>query len=299
MIGLAALAWGFTVFLAVGFACGRAPRFHRHQADHRHVGGSQQLWLQQAGVTLSPAQFWGGSIAVGVVALALLTILTGIPAIAFVPAVSVALLPRAYYGRRRAARLRAVQTAWPDGLRDVLAAISSGLSLAQAVTALAISGPEPLQLAFARFPLLSRMLGTVAALEVVKEELADPTSDRVIEVLILAHERGGQIVQSILVDLVSATAKDLKALDESESEGLEAKINARAVLVMPWFVLLALTAAAGPFRAFYQTSAGLIVVIIGALLCGLGYWLISRLSRDPIEQRVFGSAALAAEGRAR
>ncbi len=35
------------------------------------------------------------------------------------------------------------------------------------------------------------------ALELVKEELADPTSDRVIEVLLLAHERGGPIVRHI------------------------------------------------------------------------------------------------------
>ncbi len=129
---------------------------------------------------------------------------------------------------------------------------------------LAETGPAPLHEAFARFTLLARMLGTVAALEVVKEELADPTSDRVIEVLILAYERGGPIVQSILEDLVAATTKDVKVLDEIESEGLEMKINARAVLVMPWFVLVALTVRAGPFREFYGSPAGLLVVLVGA-----------------------------------
>ena len=75
----------------------------------------------------------------------------------------------------------------------------------------------------------------------IKSELADPASDRVLEVLILASERGGPIVRQILEDLVVTTTKGHEGLDEIESEGLEMKINARAVLVMPWLVLVALT----------------------------------------------------------
>jgi len=114
----------------------------------------------------------------------------------------------------------------------------------------------------------------------------------VLEILVLAHERGGQIVKEILEDLVVVTTKDLKVLDEIETEGLEMKINARAVLVLPWFVLLALTMRAGPFRAFYQSAAGLAVVVVGAGLSALGYAWISRLGRVHSEQRVFGSAGI-------
>lgn len=62
-----------------------------------------------------------------------------------------------------------------------------------------------------------------------------------IEVLILAQERGGPIVARILDDLVVATTRDVKVLEEVESEGPEMKLNARAVLVMPWLVLVTLT----------------------------------------------------------
>ena len=92
------------------------------------------------------------------------------------------------------------------------------------------------------------MLGTGPALELMKEDLADPTSDRVLEVLILAQERGGAIVRDILDDLVDATTRDLKLLDELETEGLEMRINAKAVVVLPWLVLVALTARPGAFR---------------------------------------------------
>ena len=84
-----------------------------------------------------------------------------------------------------------------------------------------------MRVAFARFPQLARVLGTGPALELMKEDLADPTSDRVLEVLILAQERGGAIVRDILDDLVDATTRDLKLLDELETEGLEMRINAQ------------------------------------------------------------------------
>lgn len=282
---IAAVCVGMFCYLFVGTLTGRPVQLRAWR--RRSATNLQQLWLTQAGVRVTPAQFWLGSLACAGAAFMAGWLLTRTPLIALVPAVVVAALPRAYYSRQRAARLRAVQEAWPDGLRDLVASIAAGRSLTQAIISLAGSGPAPLQEAFARFPMLSRMLGTQAALEVVKEEVADPTSDRVIEVLILAHERGGQIVKEILEDLVVATTKDLKVLDEIETEGLEMKINARAVLVLPWFVLVALTMRSGPFREFYQSGAGLAVVVAGAGLSLLGYGWISRLGRAHEEQRVF------------
>ncbi len=291
---LAGLSVGVFVYFLVGFATGYAPNIRiRRFAPRAQISG-RQLWLNQAGVAVTPRQFIAGSAAVGGIAFVAIAALTGAPLVAAVPAGGVAALPRAYFARRRAAHLRRVQAAWPDGLRDVIASIAAGRSLSQALNALAASGPAPLQEAFARFPMLSRMLGTVPALEVIKEELADPTSDRVIEVLVLAHERGGQIVRDILEDLVGATTRDLKLLEEIETEGLEMKINARAVLVLPWLVLVALTLREGPFREFYRSTGGLVVVLVAGVLSLVGGFLISRLSRTRGEQRVFGSSATVA-----
>jgi tight adherence protein B len=291
---LAGLSVGVFVYFLVGFATGYAPSIRIRRFAPRTQINDRQLWLNQAGVAVTPKQFIAGSVAVGGIAFLAIAALTGAPLVAAVPAAGVAALPRAYFARRRAAHLRRVQAAWPDGLRDVIASIAAGRSLPQALNALAASGPAPLQEAFARFPMLSRMLGTVPALEVIKEELADPTSDRVIEVLVLAHERGGQIVREILEDLVAATTRDLKLLEEIETEGLEMKINARAVLVLPWLVLVALTIREGPFREFYRSTGGLVVVLVAGVLSLAGGYLISRLARTQGEQRVFGSSATVA-----
>ena len=289
---LAALAIGAFCALLAGAILGTLPAPGRTRArSDRHERA--QVWLQQAGAHVTPLQFVAGSALAGGLALLVLTALTGSVFVAFVPALAVAVIPRTYFGRRRATRLRAVDAAWPDGLRDLLASISAGRSLTQAVNALAVSGPVPLRDAFARFPELARALGTAPALEIVKEELADPTSDRVLEVLVLAHERGGAIVRTILEDLVDAATKDLKLLEELETEGLEMRINSRAVVVLPWLVLVVLTARPGPFRDFYQSGGGVLTLLVAAGLSAIGLVVLGRLGREPREERVFAGRGTA------
>jgi tight adherence protein B len=138
---------------------------------------------------------------------------------------------------------------------------------------------------------MSRTLGVDASLALIREELADPTSDRVIEILLVAYERGGSIVPEVLTDLAEATTRDLRTAEEIRTGALEQRINGRIVFVVPWLVLLLLTSRPGPFRDFYASGAGIVVVAIGALASLFGAWLVARLSRDTIEPRVLGSSA--------
>jgi tight adherence protein B len=288
---LAACGIGVFCVLLAGAFMGTMPDLTLPRRGFAPRRATHRLWLQQAGAGLTPLRFWGGSAAAAFVALLALVALTGSSLVAAVPAIAVGLLPRAYYSRRRRLRMREVQAAWPDGLRDIGASIAAGRSLTQAVNSLAASGPTALRQTFARFPELARMLGTGPALEIVKEELADPTSDRVIEILLLANERGGPIVRDILDDLVDATTRDLKLLDAIETEGLEMRINARAVVVLPWLVLVALTARPGPFRDFYRSTGGFLTLLVAAVLTVLGMFMLGRLARDEDEERVFGAPA--------
>jgi tight adherence protein B len=205
--------------------------------------------------------------------------------------VVVAAAPGTWYSHRREARIRAVRAAWPDGLRDLAASVGSGRSVAQALEAMAVSGPLPLRDAFAGFGGVARAFGVTVALRRVAVDLADATTDRVVEVLVLAHERGGRIVNEVLDDLVVGTTRDLEVLAQIESEGLESRINAGAVVVLPWSVLLLLTAKGGAFRDFYTSSAGFVVVMVGALLSATGYLWIRHLGRGHDEPRVLAADA--------
>lgn len=295
MILLASAAAGVAVYFLVGLVTGITARLGRGRARPDvapRTRTSRQVWLQQAGTELSAAQFAGGSLVAGAVSFALVALVTADALVAVVPAVGVALLPRAYFGFRRSKRLVEIQQAWPDGLRHILGGITAGMSLNQAIASLATSGPEPLRLAFDRFALRARMMGVPAALELVKEQLADPTSDRVIEVLLLAHERGGRIVTQVLADLADATARDLKTAEEIASDRLEPKINSRAVFAIPWVVLVLLCAQPGPIRRFYGTPAGAVVLVVAAAMSLAGVLIVERLARDPAEERVFARPAL-------
>jgi tight adherence protein B len=289
VILLASMAMGLVAYLAVGLLTGYLPRMATRLRVPRRARTEWQTWLLQAGTELSVAQFVVGSLAAGAVSFALVAAITGSPVVAIVPAAALGLLPRAYFGHRRARRLSELQQAWPDGIRHIIGGIQSGMSLNQSIASLATNGPEPLRLAFSRFAVGARMVGVPAALEVVKGQLSDSTSDRVIEVLLLAHERGGRIVTEVLRDLAEATSKDLKTMEEIASDRLEPKINSRAVFALPWFVLVLLCASEGPFRQFYRTAAGVVVILIAAGISLLGLWIVERLSRDPMEERVFGS----------
>jgi tight adherence protein B len=255
----------------------------------RHAG--RESWedrLRQSGAQVTVLQFLAGSIAAGLGTVVLVTAVTGSPFVGIVPAIAVSALPASYFSRRRARMLREVQAAWPDALRDVLASIAAGRSLLQAMQSLGDHGPERLRETFARVAGRARMTGLGPALEAAKEELADPVSDRVLEVLLLADETGGAIVRLVLADLVTSITKDLEVAEQVETDGLEMRINARAVVALPWAVLVALTAGRGPFRDFYQSGAGVATIAVGLLLSVAGFLLVTRLGRTPSEPRVLG-----------
>lgn len=277
---LSAVAVGGLVAAALGILPRRRPR--------KRSRGSRSDWLIQAGVTTTPFQFWATSLGAGLLTLVAVTLLTGSWAVAAVPSVLVGMLPRLYFGSQRRKRMGEIRQAWPDGLRDLVASMSAGRSLARAVEDMAEGGPLPLRRAFSSFPFLARSLGVAAALETIRDNLADPTTDRVVEVLIVAHQRGGTIVPEILRDLAEATARDVWAAEEIDTAALEHKINARAVFVLPWLVLIAMTMRDGPFREFYGTNLGLVVIVVGGVLSLVGSLLVSRLGRQPDEPRVLG-----------
>lgn len=287
---LAAALAALFAYLFVGYLTGNAPTF-QWRLQKRDEVSRQQLWLVQAGIQISPLQFWFWSFMVAAIGFVLGFAVSGTVWVAFPPALAMAFLPRWYFARRRIQRLSEVQEAWPDGLRHLVASVRSGMSLALALEDLSVNGPTPLQEAFARYPTLSRVFGVVPALEIVRDELADPTTDRVVEVLLLAYERGGPLVPDILRDLAEATTADVRTLEEIRTNSLEQRINARIVFVVPWGVLLLLTARPGDYRDFYRSSAGLVVVIIAAIMSLFGTWIVARLGREPVEERVFGGSA--------
>lgn len=296
MTVIGALAAGVFAFYFVGLVTGHAPTFSFGLGGKKKADVTdRKLWLRQAGLELSPLQYYSGLSGIFLATFALFAALTGTPVVALVPAVIAVVIPHSFFSRRRTKNLSKTAKAWPDAIREVISSLEANASLHGALVQLAYRGPEALREPFARFPTHASTVGVVPALEAVRERLADPTSDRVIEVLILAHERGGAIVADIMRDLAENTQEDLQLQEEIETSQLEQKINGRAVFVLPWSVLILLVLGNSDFRDFYRTATGTLVVFIGAALSLAGMFILSRLSREKGELRVFGGSAAQVE----
>ncbi len=288
---LAALMSAVAMYLVVGAITGDGPRFGIRAKSRQQVS-ARQLWLIQAGSDLGPRQFWAGSLLTGLAGLVLLWFLVGTWWVALIPAVVIASLPYAYFSRQRLQRMAAVQRAWPDGLREVLAHVGSGATLAAAVESLADRGPEALRDAFSRFGAQSRMFGVIPAMEIVKEELADPSSDKVMEVLILAHQFGGDSLQTVLRDLIETMTADELTAEQIRTAGFEQRLEGIVVALAPWLILLFLATVPVTYREFYRTGTGRFIVVIAAIWAAFGWLLMRLISRPSREIRVFGGGSV-------
>ncbi|MEW6474324.1 MAG: hypothetical protein AB1679_18890 [Actinomycetota bacterium] len=289
---LAGLCAAIFAYLLVGVLTGHAPRSlpHRLTSNPRRTRARGRVplstWLDQAGASVSPAQFVGVSVGVAICAFIVVWAVSGAASVALVPAAVAGSLPRAWYARQRARVVQERVAAWPEALRDLVAHLEVPMALHGSLVELGHSGPEPLRPTWRRYATLTAALDARAALEALREQLADPVSDRIFEVLLVAHEQGASVAIDALRDLAASTTADLRLAEQIETAQLEHKIEARACVVLPFVVLVLLCSSSPPYREFYASPGGWLVIATGAVMSLGGTVIIDRLGRLPAEERV-------------
>lgn len=254
-----------------------------------HKFSKRAEWLNQARVNLTVHQFWISSAGCALLTFLAVSLISKTPLIAIVVAAGSAYIPFMAISKKRSDIAKELLNAWPDALRDISATISAGHSLSFALRTLGQVGPGPIAPHMARFSILENSMGLRAALEIIREEMSDATTDRIIEVLIVAHERGGKVVKEIIDGLIESTTEDIALAETIATENIEMKINSRAVVIIPWCVLILLTLSGGIFREFYSTKAGAVVIAIGTVMSIGGIYILSKLTKVDLEPRVFVS----------
>ena len=264
----------------------RRPRAPRQRRPRTAAQSRLQERLDQSGAGISPGRYRltvvGTVLAVAFVIYAA----TGTASLALPPAVAVGLTPRLFFQRRHAKALSERRAAWPEAIRDVIANLSAGQTLHRSLCLLATAGPLPLRPAWERYERNAAALDVATALELVRVELADPVSDRVIEAFVAAHEHGRDVVVSVLRSLADNVAKDLQVAEQITTSQTEIRSQAVIAVVLPFAVLAFLVAANESYRSFYRTGGGWIVVSIGVVMAIGGWKLITILGRIPAEERV-------------
>jgi tight adherence protein B len=263
------------------FALPRAPR------RPRSGPGPVQGLLTQAGLSgVSPTSF------VGLCAAAALAVTLAVQVLSSAPPVAVAFGAMAGYlpvavvrgrGRRRQAELAQV---WPEAVDNLASAVRAGMSLPEALGALAERGPDVLRDAFAAFALDYQVSGRFgAALDRLKERLSDPVGDRVVEGLRIAREVGGGELGPILRNLSGFLREEARTRSELEARQAWTVNGARLAVAAPWLVLL-LMSFQPEVIARYATPGGALVLAVGGVLCVAAYRAMMRIGRLPVERRV-------------
>jgi tight adherence protein B len=261
----------------------------RTRAARRERTGRARDWLAQAGVRgVRPWQVvalcgaLGGVAGLGVLAM------SGSLWLGLAFAGLAGVLPVSMLRARRLRRSRELREVWPDAIDHLASGVRAGLSLPEAVAGLAERGPQPLRAPLARFADDYHATGRFgAALDRLKDELADPTADRVVEALRLAREVGGSELGRTLRTLSGFLRDELRVRKELEARQTWVLVAARMAFVTPWVVLL-LLATRPEAVAAYKGAGGAVVLAVGAAMATAGYRLMLAIGRLPSEERVLG-----------
>lgn len=201
-------------------------------------------------------------------------------------ALMAAYLPVAVLRGRATRRQREFAEVWPDAVDNLASAVRAGLSLPDAISALGVHGPEALRASFTRFALDYQVTGRFGeSLDLLKERLADPVGDRVVEGLRVAREVGGGDLGRLLRNLSGFLREDARTRSELESRQAWTVNGARLAVAAPWVVLLLMSFQTTVIQR-YQSGGGILVLSLGALSCAGAYRLMMRIGRLPVEKRI-------------
>jgi len=282
MTAAAGLALGLGLFL-IWSSCWVIPE---QAAKVRRPGRIEEL-LKSAGISrVTPGGLVLSSVLLGLLVLLTVWVLTASLPIAgcfglFASAVPVSAVR--WQARRRNASLLEL---WPDAVDHLRSAIRAGMSLPEALIQLGDKGPAELRAPFREFGADYRSGGSFdGALDSLKDRLADPVGDRIVESLRLTRQVGG----SDLGRLLGTLAEFLRENARTRSELLARQswtINAaRLAVAAPWIVLVLMAGTPEAVDA-YNTPAGAGVLAAGMIISVGCYQLMLRIGALPAEKRV-------------
>ncbi len=243
--------------------------------------------ITQAGYTsVSPSNVVTACVVGGVLVFTLMSASTRVVPVALCFGAMAAYAPLALVRMRARSRRAHLRDLWPDAVDNITSAVRAGLALPEALSQLAIRGPEELRPAFAAFAEDYRATGRFHdCLDRLKDRLADPVGDRLVESLRIAREVGGSDLGRLLRTLSTFLREDARTRAELETRQGWTINAARLASAAPWIVLAMLSFQRDSLQA-YSSPAGVVVLAVGAGVTVVAYRLMVRIGRLPDEERV-------------
>lgn len=275
-LGLACIWWSFWPRTDPPVTRRRHPALARLDDDIALAGITSVRW---PGIVAS-------CVVVGALVLLLGLAMIRVPAVSLAFALMAGWAPVAAVRARARAKRSRLREVWPDAVDHIASGVRAGLALPEALAQLGQRGPAELRSAFEAFGHDYRASGQFTdSLNRLKERLADPVADRLVEALRLAREVGGSDLGRVLRTLSTFLREDARSRAELEARQSWTVNAARLAMVAPWIVLL-LMATRGTALQAYREPTGVLILIIGAALSVVAFQIMVRIGRLPEEQRV-------------
>ncbi|RBY95888.1 type II secretion system protein F [Blastococcus sp. TF02-8] len=261
----------------------RAPK---PRTDARRPGRRQQA-LSAAGLTgINGAQLLALQVVAGLLATVVVLVTTATVTVSLVFGLFGFLLPYVQVRRLAGKRRADLREVWPEVVDNLASAVRAGLSLPEALASPSTRGPEVLRPPFARFAAEYRSSGRFGpCLDRLKDDLADPVGDRIVETLRVAREVGGTDLGRVLRTLSTFLREDARARAELETRQGWVVQAARLAVAAPWVVLLLLATQSATLAA-YDSAAGTAILLGGGAVCLFAYRVMLRIGRLPEDVRV-------------
>lgn len=194
---------------------------------------------------------------------------------------------RQYLRNRVVNRQTQLGQIWPEVIDHLVSALYSGLSITEALSALAFRGPEITRLDFQEFEYEIRSGTDLShALINLRNKFAHPGSDQIIEALLLSKTLGGGELINILRTLGSFQREDLFLKREISIKHGWVKNSAHISAIAPWLLLLMIGSQPGTASS-YSSSTGIVILIAGLVMTFIAYFWMARISNLPATPRVF------------
>ena len=189
-------------------------------------------------------------------------------------------------------RTASIQGGVPELIDILISGVQSGLSLNESLSGMADRGPEIFKEEFKKFNQEMRAHGDFrTALVHVKESLAEPNVDQVVEALLISRELGGAELLNILRLLSKFIREDLTLRREIVVKQSWLKNSAHLSAAAPWILLLLLSTQPSTSEAF-STSGGVLILITGLGFTAVAYVWMNHLSKMPYPNRIFTDAEM-------
>ena len=176
---------------------------------------------------------------------------------------------------------------WPEVLDSLISAGSAGLSTYEAFNDLSQIGPVALR---RQFKLAVDQLDAGSSVEQVAQELKnefkDPHSDRTLELIRITNQLGGTYYLETLKHFSTVCRQAISLDGELAAKQGWVKGTAKLGVISPWIIVLLLSARPEN-AAVYNSPAGLVILLIGLVVCLVAYRLIHSLGKMPATPRMF------------